>query len=344
MIKINSIELGKYNGKDVKKYILKNSSGFTVEILNLGGIINKIITKDINGNFKNVVLSYDFFEKYVNNSAFPGSIIGPTSGRIENGEYLDSKLFLNNGGNNLHGGNDGLSNQVFDVEEIEYKEYKGIELRYFWPHLKDNFIGNVNYYIRYLINEKSDLLLELSAESDRDTYINLTNHSYFNLSGDLKNSAHDQILKIDANNYCPVKENMIPTGEKLDVKNTCFDFRNEIRIEDNFKKGNSQFDITRGYDHAFIKNNDGKLYLYSEISGISLEISTTQNVFVVYGGNFLEDSITFDGINKNYNNMGIAIEPQNYQNGINIENFDSKLTKRTKPYYEKIVYSFSVRK
>ncbi len=348
MISINKEFLGKFDGKNIEKYILKNDE-FEVHIINLGATITKILTKDKNGEFKNVVLGYDFFEKYIENASYAGSIIGPTSGRIEDGKYtiegIDLVLGINNGTNANHGGIEGLNMQVFSTKVVEFNEYKGIEMTYFWDHLKGNHYGNMEFNIRYFINEKSELKVELFASSDRTSYINLTNHSYFNLSGDLNINGDEQILKVNADRYCPVKNNMIPSGEKKEVKNSCFDFLNGRKIKEAIAQGDEQFGITRAIDHAFVINKSDSKYagsLYSEYSGINMDIYTTQNVLVVYTGNYLDDVITFDGINKNTRFLGAALEAQNYQNGINIEEFDSKLTTPKNPYYEEIIYKFSL--
>ncbi|NYV28181.1 aldose epimerase family protein [Streptobacillus felis] len=346
MINYTKNILGKLNDKDVVEHILKNSKGFEVHILNLGGIINKILVEDKDGNFRNVVLCYDFFEKYLNDPSYAGAIIGPTSGRIESGKYkidgIEYALSINSGENANHGGKEGLTSKIFDVTPVTFEDYKGIELKYFWPHLQGNHHGNMNFFIRYMINEDSVLLVELHAESDRKSYINLTNHSYFNLAGDLNINGDEQYIKINANEFCPVKSNMVPTGEKKSVENTCFDLRKYSKIKDGIEKSDSQFDITRAYDHAFVlnKNNDVALSMYSEHSGIKLDVETTQNCMVIYTGNYLDDVIPFGDLKINPRYLGVAIEAQNYQNGINIENFDSKLTTPTNPYFEKIKYIF----
>ncbi|ACZ00805.1 aldose epimerase family protein [Streptobacillus moniliformis] len=346
MINYSKNILGKLGNKEVTEHILKNSNGFEVHILNLGGIITKILVEDKDGVFRNVVLGYDFFEKYLNDPSYAGSIIGPTSGRIENGKYsidgIEYVLEINSGEHANHGGTNSLTSKIFDVKPVVFNEYKGIELKYFWKHLDGNHHGNMTFYIRYMISEKSELLVELHAESDRNSYINLTNHSYFNLSGDLRVNGDEQLLKISANEFCPVKENMIPTGEKLKVDNTCFDLREYVKIKDGINVSHPQFDITRAYDHAFVLDKDKEVAvsLYSEYSGIKLNVETSQNCMVVYTGNFLDDAKAFGNLKENSRYLGVALEAQNYQNGINIENFDSKLTKPTMPYFEKIKYIF----
>ena len=223
MINVEKSLFGKYEGQDVYKYELKNSNGFQVNILNFGGIITEIFVKNREGQFKNVVLGYENFEDYVGNGAYPGSIIGRTAGRIGNGIFsIDGIIYdlnKNNGENSLHGGNKGLNTKIFNVRELG----NGIELSYKSPHMEEGYPGNVNFEICYLINESNHLTIEYRAVSDRKTYINLTNHTYFNLSGDMEKNGDDQILKIDSDQICELSENMIPTGNFIDVSDTVFD-------------------------------------------------------------------------------------------------------------------------
>lgn len=347
MISVESIYLGKYENKDIYRYILKNDNDFEVHILNLGGIINKILTKNKKNEKVNVVLGYDFFEKYVSDPSYAGAIIGPTSGRIDNGIFkindVQYNLEINSGEHANHGGKGGLTSKVFEVEEIEYKDMKGVELSYSWKNLEAGHPGNMKFYIRYFINDKSTLKIEFYAMSDRKSYVNMTNHSYFNLSGNLSENGDSQYLMINSDKFCEVKSNMIPNGKLIDVKNSAFDFKKPTIIKENIDKGSNQFNITRAIDHGFVLNKDGiDATLYSKSSGIKMSLKTSQNVLVVYTGNYLDDVIPFDNVNKNTRYMGIALEAQNYQNGINIEEFDSKLTTPVSPYYEEIEYIFSV--
>lgn len=200
MINVEKSLFGKYEGQDVYKYELKNSDGFQVNVLNFGGIITEIFVKNKEGQLKNVVLGYAEFEEYIDNSAYPGAIIGRTAGRIENGIFsIDGIIYdlnKNNGENSLHGGNKGLNTKIFNVRELG----NGIELSYKSPHMEEGYPGNVNFEICYLINESNHLTVEYKAVSDRKTYINLTNHTYFNLSGDMEKNGDDQIWEYNFQN------------------------------------------------------------------------------------------------------------------------------------------------
>lgn len=329
---------------EIYEYTLKNSNHFEVAVLNLGGIITKIITKDKNDELKNVVLYYKNVDNYLDDPAYAGAIIGPTSGRIREGRYsIDGnvmQLGINNGINANHGGPKALNSKVFDVEIIE----NGIKLKYFWKHLMNNHYGNMDFEIIYTITEDNKLVIDLNAKSDRNSYINLTNHSYFNLAGDLEINGDEQYLKISSNKVCELDENLIPTSKFINTKDTAFDFTDYSKIKDNINKGNLQFEYTRAIDHGFVLNDKKQAAsIYSEYSGIQMDIETSQNVLVVYTGNYLDEVSAFGNLEKNTRYLGVALEAQNYQDGINVENFDSTLTTKDMPYKQTIIFKFSKR-
>lgn len=349
---------------EIYKYQIKNENGFQVNVLNYGGTITEIYVKDNNGQLKNIVLGYKNFEKYVNNGSYAGMLVGRTAGRIENAQFtIDDilyKLEKNNGENNLHGGINGFSNKILKGEIIE----NGVQFYGESLHLEEGFPGNLQLKVKYVVTEDNKLIIEYNCVSDKNTYVNLTNHSYFNLSGDMSENGDEQNLIIDANNVCELKEGLIPTGKLLDVnkdENKIFDLRKGIKIKEGIEKGilekNEQFNITRAYDHPFVLNNNDlkspQVVLSSEKSGITMEIYTTEKVAVVYTGNFLEDVIVFDSIydentktvndTKNKRYLGVAIETQNYPNGINEKNFPECILEANKEYKSKTEYKFFIK-
>lgn len=363
MISIEKELFGKHKDFEVYKYKIRNANGFQVNILNYGGTITQIYTKDRTGNLTNVVLGYKDFEKYKENKAYPGMIIGRTSGRIENAQFeIEGTTYMlakNNGENSLHGGNEGFSSKIFDVTLLE----TGIELSYKSPHMEEGYPGNFYIKVRYTITENDTLTIEYEGFGDKNTYINLTNHGYFNLSGDLKENGDEQILTVKSDYICELKEGLIPTGKFLkvsDKENEIFDFRNGKKIKEGIEKGekekNYQFKITRAYDHPFKLNwcgieEEPQIKLKSLYSGIELDIFTTEKVAVIYTGNFLDDVEPFDISHirpknkkiaeKNRRYLGVAIETQDYPNGINEKNFENKILKKGEKYYSKTVFSFS---
>ena len=363
MISIEKELFGKYGIHEIHKYKIRNDSSFQVNVLNYGGIITEIYAKDREGNLKNTVLGYKDFEKYIENNAYPGMIIGRSAGRIENARFeIDGITYMldkNCGGDSLHGGREGFSTRIFNVEILE----TGIELSYRSSHMEGGYPGNLQVKVRYTVTEGNALIIEYEGDSDRKTYINMTNHSYFNLSGNLWVNGDEQILTVKSDYVCELAEGLIPTGKFLDVsekENDIFDFRKGRRIREGIRKGqkskNYQFKITRAYDHPFKLKWKGireepQISLQSLYSGIELNIYTTESTAVIYTGNFLDDVVRFDSYNERRGNMetekrntrylGVAIETQDYPNGVNEKNFESKILEKGENYYSKTIFLFS---
>ncbi len=329
-MKITSYDLG----NKIKKFVLKKDNGFEVHILNLGAVIQKIIY-----NSQNMVLSYSDYNCYYNNGSYMGALVGRTSGRIENAKFnLNNKEYIldsNNGNNNLHGGANGLNNKIFDYEIRNDK----LILSYYDKN--PLFPAKVLVKAIYsLSDDKDSLNVEYIVKSDDDTYINLTNHSYFNLTG-INTTILNHKLTINADYYWELKDNMTPKN-KSKVDNTIFDFRNGKLIGENLGEKNPQFDITYYFDHSFElnKKKDYDVMLANSETGISMKIKTNQKYIVMYAGNFLHMAKAVDGLNENPRHLGVALEPQNLPNGINIGNEYYEITTKDKEYYESIVYTF----
>ncbi|GJH41091.1 aldose 1-epimerase [Capnocytophaga sp. HP1101] len=352
MISINKSLFGTYNGQAVYQYILKNANGFRVSVLNLGGTITEIAVKDKHNVSKNVVLGYTHLEDYIGNGAYNGATIGRTSGRIHNATFtIDGKtyhLFKNNGENSLHGGKEGFSSKIFDVTELP----NGLEMRYTSPDGEEGYPATVDFKVIYTITEDNSLHIVYEAVADAKTYLNITNHSYFNLSGDMEANGDTQVLKIDADNICELAEGLIPTGKYIRVEGTTFDLRKGKVIAKGIAEGHPQFDITRAYDHPFVLNHSGlkgapQLVLHSPESGITMEAYTTQRVAVIYTGNFLDDVPVFDKVcipkekpAKNPRFVGVAIEMQDFPDGINQRKFGVKPLEKGEVYRQETVYKF----
>ena len=194
--------------EEIKVYTLENKF-LKVELLNLGAIIKKIELKDKNGNIKNIVLGYEDIEKYRENPAYLGAIIGRTAGRIKDGilklDDTEYQLNKNNNGNTLHGGKNSISHKFWNVEAIE----NGLCFSIKSPHLDNGYSANVKIKVSYILNN-NELLIKYFATADNLTYLNLTNHSYFNLGGNPDNTIYEDILKIDSNYLIEINENSIP--------------------------------------------------------------------------------------------------------------------------------------
>lgn len=341
MVTIYKEIFGDMNGRKINKYKMIDDSGFQVNVINYGAIITDIITKDRNNKFVNIVLGYNTLESYKKNESYIGAIIGRTAGRTEKGKFsIDGEEFslhINNGNNSSHGGREGLDKKIFDVEIIE----NGIVLNYISPDMEEGYPGNLNVSIKYTIEENNTLKMEYQAVSDKDTYVNLTNHSYFNLSGYKIENGAKQTLKINAEKFLELDSNMIPRNVK-DVKSSIFDFRSYRIIEEGLLEGHEQFLITRGYDHPFILDKSSKEFsvdasIYSQTSGIKMDVITNQESLVFYSGNFLKFA------NERY--IGIALETQAIPNKINSSDMSEKemqILKKGDKYYSETFLKFSI--
>ena len=274
--------------EEIKIYTLENEF-LKVELLNLGAIIKKIELKDKNGNIKNVVLGYEDIEKYRENLAYLGAIIGRTAGRIKDGilklDATEYQLDKNNNGNTLHGGKNSISHRFWNVQNIE----NGLCFSIKSSDLDNGYPANVEIKVSYILSE-NELLIKYFATTDNLTYLNLTNHSYFNLSGNPDNTIYEDILKIDSDYLIGINENSIPY-ETINLDNSIFNFKEAKKLEEFFKADDKQKTIANnGIDHPYIFNEKiGKLEIKNIKSGIKMSIETNNPAVVIYTANYLQD-------------------------------------------------------
>ena len=269
--------------EEIKVYTLENKF-LKVEFLNLGAIIKKIEFKD-----KNIVLGYEDIEKYRENPAYLGAVIGRTAGRIKDGllklDDTEYQLDKNNNGNTLHGGKNSISHRFWNVQNIE----NGLCFSIKSCHLDNGYPANVEIKVSYILND-NELLIKYFATTDSLTYLNLTNHSYFNLSGNPDNTIYEDILKIDSNYLIGINENSIPC-ETINLDNSIFNFKEAKKLEEFFKADDEQKTIANnGIDHPYIFNGEiGKLEIKNIKSGIKMLVETNNPAVVIYTANYLQD-------------------------------------------------------
>lgn len=275
-------------GEDILIYTLENRY-LKVDILNLGAIIKTLEVKIKEQENKNIVISYDEIEDYEKNPAYIGAIIGRNAGRIKNAilkiENEEFNLEKNNGNNNLHGGINSISHKIW---EIEIKKDR-LSCKIKSPNLENGFPGNIEINVDYILKE-NELTIEYNAQSDRKTYINLTNHSYFNLSAG-SDLIYNDILEVNADRLIKIDRDSVPY-EIMDVKNSIFDFRKAKKIKEFFETENEQKQLANnGIDHAYILNKTEKnpITIYNEKSGIKMEIKTDNPSVVIYTANYFKD-------------------------------------------------------
>lgn len=272
---------------NIKVYTLENNF-LKIEILNLGACIKKIELKDKNNIPRNIVLGYDNLEEYIENPAYLGAIIGRTAGRIKNGILnIDGKeynLSINNSTNTLHGGKNSISHRFWNIEKLSNKIICTIKS----PNLENGYPGNIDIKIEYILSE-NELEIKYYADTDRKTYLNLTNHSYFNLSGDYTNTIYEDILLINSDYFLGINENSIPTN-LISLDNSIFSFRVQKKIKDFFSGDDEQKDLANnGIDHPYILNNKNAVIIKNENTGIKISVETDNPAVVIYTANYLNE-------------------------------------------------------
>ena len=305
------------DGTPVDLFILRRGP-IEARITNYGGILTSLLTPDRHGKIADVVLGHDHLDGYLkNNSPYFGALVGRVGNRIANGKFslngITYKLPVNNGPNCLHGGIQGFNKVVWQAKTIE--SGPTLELSYLSKDGEEGFPGNLNVKAVYTLTEDRGLRLDFTASTDKDTIVNLTEHSYFNLAG------HGDILNhelfIDADRFTPVAETCIPTGELKSVAATPFDFRQPTKIGARISQDHPQLKIGCGYDHNYVLNHPtGRLDViaraFDPSSGRILECLTTEPGVQLYTGNYLDGSITGKG-GWNYEaRNGFCLESQHF--------------------------------
>jgi aldose 1-epimerase len=336
--------------KDV--VILKNSQGMEVHAIPYGGIITSIRVPDRSGHFDDVVLGYDTPESYVkNNAPFMGAIIGRYGNRIAKGSFsLDGqtyKLATNNGPNHLHGGNKGFDKLTWQTEEFRNDAGTGVIFRYASADGEEGYPGTVQVRVTYTLTDGNELMVDYFAVTDKATPVNLTQHSYFNLTG-ISRDVLDHEVTINADRYTPVDPTMIPTGSLQPVDGTPFDFRKPAVIGSRINQADEQLMNGMGYDHNFVLNrsSEGLVFAaraYEPSTGRVLDVFTTEPGVQFYTGNFLDGSITGKAGRVYQKRFGFCFETQHFPDSPNQPQFPSTILRPGNEYKSRTVFAFSVR-
>lgn len=330
-------------------YTLKNSSGMEVCITNFGGRIVSIMVPDKNGAMKDIVLGFDNIDDYINVPSDFGASIGRYANRIKDGIIvIDGKtiqLPQNNFGHSLHGGPKGWQYKVFTAKPINDKT---LALTVVSPDGDENYPGTVTATVTYTLTEDNAIDIKYEAMTDKKTVINMTNHSYFNLSGDPTQAITNDLLYINASNYTPVDSTFMTTGEILPVEGTPMDFRTPKVIGeeiDNFdfeqlKNGN-------GYDHNWVLDTNGDIHqlaakVTSPESGISVEVYTNEPGIQIYTGNFLDGTVTGKNSTVYRQRAAICLETQHYPDSPNKPDWPSVILEPDQTYNSRCIYKFTV--
>lgn len=334
-------------------YTLKNEAGMTVTITNYGGTIVSWTAPDKNGKYEDITLGCDSISDYEKGVPYFGAIVGRYGNRIAKGKFkLDGKTYTlatNNGANHLHGGIKGFDKVVWTATPIEGPQ-AALKLTYTSKDMEEGYPGNLAVEVVYTLLRDNALKIEYTATTDKTTVVNLTNHAYFNLSGDMNTTILDHEIAINSDKFLPVDKTLIPTGEPQSVKGTPFDFTTSYKIGERINDTlNEQIKFGGGYDHAWIINNDEikirpAAMLYEPTSGRTMEVLTSEPAIQFYTGNFLNGTVTGKGGVIYKKRSGLCLETEHYPDSPNQPKFPTTTLKPGETYSTTTVYRFSVKK
>lgn len=339
---ITQASFGEIDGFEVIETVMQNASGMRFASCTYGATITEIAVPNREGLIENVVCSFNQVKDYKQNPQFFGSTIGPFAGRLENSEIvIDGKtlqLKPNEGKHLLHGGSKGFHNALWTVETIERPD--SLTTKYTLTY-NEEFPGIIQMEVSFTLLETNEVVVTYKGSSSEDTFLNCTNHSYFNLSGNLKHPIHQHTLQFEAQSYIPIDEQGLPLGEPIAVAGTCFDFSAGSILQEIFKQNDPQIQLASGgLDHPFLLNK-GKIVLADEESGRRLTILTQEPAVVIYTGNKMGMGYQFKNAPAQ-NFLGICIEEQNVPNSIKYPHYPSSFLAKGKLYQKKTYYKFEV--
>ena len=339
------------DGETVTLYTLRNKAGMQAKITDYGGIVVSLTAPDRDGNFEDVVLGYDNLEDYIAASPYFGALIGRYGNRIRVGKFeldgVEYTLAVNNGPNHLHGGDKGYDKVVWDSKMQETENGPALHLAYVSPDGEEGYPGTLSVEDIYTQTHENELVIEYRAETDQATPVNLTNHSYFNLSGDAKRDILGHTLQLNAEHFTPVDDTLIPNGEYRPVEGTPFDFRDGKPIGQDIGMENEQLTFGGGYDHNWVVDQHADrewrhiLTLADPQSGRKMTIHSDQPGLQFYSGNFLDGTnIGKGGVVYNHR-YGMCLETQHFPDSPNQPNFPNTILRPGEVYASKTVHTFS---
>ena len=338
------------DGTPVDLYTFRNANGVEVKICNYGGTVISFTAPDRNGNLADIVLGYDNLDDYIKNSPYFGCLVGRYGNRIAKGKFkLGDKeytLAVNNEANHLHGGIKGFDKVVWNAKVVTSPEGPGLELTYTSKDGEEGYPGNLQVKALYRLTSENALALQYMAITDKDTVVNLTQHSYFNLAG--KGDILGHVVMMPADRYTPVDSTLIPTGEMASVAGTPFDFRQPTAIGARINQDNEQLKFGKGYDHNWVFSKpNGQLTMLATVlepnSGRVLEVFSTSPGLQFYSGNFLDGTIKGKGGQVYQFRNGFCMEPQHYPDSPNKPDFPTTVLKPGQVYRNTILYRFSTK-
>ena len=341
------------DGQPVDLYTLTNKNGVEASIITYGGIVTSLKTPDRNGKLEDVVLGFDDLAGYLKTNPYLGALIGRYGNRIGNAKFkldgVEYKLAANNGPNALHGGLKGFDKVLWKARDASDGQSPRLELSYLSKDGEEGYPGNLSATVVYTLTDANELRIDYTATTDKDTVVNLTNHSYFNLGGPSAADILGHELTLYADRFTPVDATLIPTGELRSVADTPLDFRQPVAIGARISQADEQLKFGGGYDHNFVLNSGGGALapaakVYEPKTGRVLEVLTTEPGIQFYSGNFLDGTLTGKGGKVIAFRSGLCLETQHFPDSPNKPQFPSTVLKPGEKYQSTTVYRFSASK
>jgi aldose 1-epimerase len=352
-MKIQREAFGKLqDGREVDLYTITNKDGSELQITNYGAAIVSLKVPDRNGKMESVVLGFDSLRHYEKFRHFYGAIVGRYANRLNKGIFslngTEYQLAANDGDNHLHGGIMGFDRVVWETGNIFNANSNTIKLSYLSKDMEEGYPGNLSVTVTYTFSEDHELTISYEIKTDKPTIKNVSNHAYFNLSGNLKENILGHELMLNADYFLPVKPGLIPTGEIRDVRGTPMDFLQPHKIGERINENYNQLEFGLGYDHNWILKDDSSSldyagYVYEPLSGRRMDVYTTEPGIQFYSGNFMDGTYTSaQGIAHDYR-YAMCLETQHYPDSPNHPEFPSTVLNPGAVYNSKTVYKFSVK-
>ena len=342
-MKVKKEHICTVHGKKVSKIKFTNDNNYSLEFFNYGGYFHKILIpyKNHVDKYEDVILGYDKFKDYLTDQHYINALVGRVCGRIANAKFvLNGKEYIlnkNDGDHHIHGGEKGFSKNIWEINNIEKdKDHLICELFYRSKDLEDGYPGNVDCIAKYSLNNKNEIIIDLSATTDKDTIINLTNHNYWNFHGhkNFYQKINDHFIKIDSDYVCEVDKDQIPSGELIDVSKTKYDLRKIKKIDKSILDQD-------GIDHCYTINKNKKLTevssIYSDYTKMGMIFFTDQPGLQLYTGNMMAKKYLGKYDKKYGLQHGICLEAQKYPDAINQPNFINPILKPGEKYSSKII-------
>lgn len=338
-------------GHAVTMFALTNANGLELRAMTYGGIITSLKVPDRSGVLGDIVLGFDRLDEYLKDPPYFGAVVGRYGNRIANGRFsLDGRgysLARNNGPHHLHGGTKGFDKAVWEASRPA--SGAAVTFSRTSPDGEEGYPGNLHVRVTYTLTDSNELVIDYHATTDKATPVNLTQHSYFNLTGNVAGDILGHELTIRADRFTPVDAALIPTGELAAVQGTPFDFRTPTAIGARIDDRHQQLINGRGYDHNWVLNRSGQglqpaVRVVEPKSGRTLDIATTEPGLQFYSGNFLDGTITGKGGRLYTQRTGFCLETQHFPDSPNQPNFPPAILRPGQQYSTKTVFTFGVTK